>query len=300
MSAEPLVSVIVPIRRAQSTVRNTITSLLEQCRTVPAEIVAVVSEKDPSRKALEGLKAPALRVIVAPGRHGVPQLRRDGVWQSRGAWVVITEDHCVFPSGWLEGLVEDLPAGSAHIRGGPVVNGRTSLIGWAQYFTRYSSFMPPVAGGTTRTLPGNNACYPRALLARNSELLRDGFWEAEFNQSVAERQCTLSISPELGVEQRQQRGVFEYMFLRYRHGRCYGGRRFEFAPKAERRRLLWNIPLIPVVLFWRSARAVFRKGHNRSKFLLTSPLLAAYFLAWAIGEATGYVFGSGASCLDTD
>jgi glycosyltransferase involved in cell wall biosynthesis len=300
MSTAPLVSVIVPIRRAHKTIRATLLSLLDQCKSVPVEIVALVSEADPSREQLKDLTSPVLRLIVAPGRQGIPQLRRDGVRQSLAPWVIITEDHCVFPDGWLKGLIKDLPYNGNQVRGGPVLNGIPSLLGWAQYFTRYSSFMPPISSGDARALPGNNACYSRAVLTQNADLLRDGFWEAEFNVSILRRHCTLSISPELCVEQRQERGLFEYVALRFRHGRCYGGRRFRDSTRPERNRLLWTMPLIPGVLFWRAARSVFRKRQYRGQFVLASPLLCVYFSAWAAGEAVGYLFGTGTSCLDTD
>jgi len=160
--------------------------------------------------------------------------------------------------------------------------------------------MPPVGEGPVRALPGNSACYPRQVFIANANLLGEGFWEAEFNEALLQQNCTLWISPTLEVQQHQHRGILEYVALRYRHGRCYGGRRLRCASQPERKRLLRSIPFIPLALFFRAARAVWRKRRNRGRFLLVSPLLVVYFCAWATGEAVGYLFGAGQSCLDTD
>ncbi len=291
---------VVPIRLAQHTARATLSSLLEQCRDYPAEVIAVVSSDDPTLDSVRDLNHPRLRVIVKQGRAGVPQLRRDAVLASQAPFVMIAEDHCLYPSGWIRGLVEVVEKRGVAVSGGPVENGRTSYTGWAQYFTRYSGFMPPVTDGPIRGLPGNNACYRRELLISHRELLTAGFWEAEFNHAVLPETGPFWMSPSLAISAHQVRGTLEYASLRYRHGRCYGARRVASVSSGERRWLLLQASLIPATLFARAARAIFRKRRRRKEFFLTTPLLLIYFGAWGLGELVGYLFGSGSSCLETD
>ena len=286
------VSIVVPVRRAEATIQATLADLLGQDCCEPFEVVAVVSPNDPAVAALALIKNPHLRVIIASTPCGVPQLRRDGVRSCHAPFVAITEDHCRLPAGWIRGLMAAMEAHGADIGGGPVGNGRRSVTGWAQYFTRYSAFMPPVAEGFTGSLPGNNACYRREILTTHSELLREGFWEAEFNHAVALAGCKMWMAPTLEISQRQQRGPLEFIPLRFRHGRCYGARR------AEKNWLV--APLIPLILFLRGARAVFGKRRDRIRYLSVSPLVFVYLLSWAAGEITGYLFGAGPSCLETD
>lgn len=291
MSA-PRVSVVVPVRKADLTIQATLADLLGQDCLEPFEVVAVVSPDDPTATTLGLLADPRLRVIIASAPCGVPQLRRDGVRSCDAPFVAITEDHCRFPSGWIRDLMAAIEAHGADISGGPVSNGRRSVTGWAQYFTRYSTFMPPVTEGFTRSLPGNNACYRREILLAHSELLCEGFWEAEFNHELLRAGCKMWMTPSLEVSQRQERGLFEYIPLRFRHGRCYGARR------AKKHWLA--APLIPLILFLRAARAVFSKRRDRVLYLYVSPLVFIYIVCWAAGEITGYLFGSGQSCLETD
>ena len=152
--------------------------------------------------------------------------------------------------------------------------------------------MPPVTEGFTRSLPGNNACYRREILLAHSELLREGFWEAEFNHALLRAGCKMWMAPSLEVSQRQQRGLLEYIPLRFRHGRCYGARR-------DRKPWL-AAPLIPMVLFLRAARAVFSRRRDQIVFVAVSPFVFVYMVSWALGEVAGYLFGAGQSCLQTD
>jgi len=294
----PELSIVAPVRRAEATVGATLAALLEQCRSLPVEVIAAVAEDDPSRAVLERQNAPGLRVIVVPGRQGIPQLRREGVWQARAPWVVITEDHCLFPPEWVRNFLESAGTGERKVCGGPVLNGVPSLAGWVLYFSRYSAFLPPVAEGPVRTLPGTGACYPRDLLLEHSALLREGFWEAELNEALARRNVIFWMSPDLAVKQHQRRGLLEFIALRFRHGRCYGARRMAAARSRAWMGLLLRAPLAPFALLARSAWAVFRKRRYRRRFFLASPLLFLCFCSWAGGEAVGYLLGG--HSMETD
>ncbi len=284
------IAVVVPVRRAESTIGRTIASLTEQTKGLDAEIIVAVSDADPTCKLVRSLQLDyGFRLLVIPGRHSVPELRRDAVRATEAAYVFITEDHCVFPDAWIPRLVDALDG--AVVSGGGVKNGRRSWTGWAQYFTRYAIFQPPLENGLTRHLPGNNACYKREVLERYGHLLKDGFWEAEFNAEVVKSEPFRMVA-DCEVIQHQRRGLFEYIPLRFQHGRCYGARRPD--------RNLARVPLIPAILFWRAVRAVFSRRGNRLRFLILSPVLLAYFAAWAAGEAWGYCFGAGDSCSHTD
>jgi hypothetical protein len=287
-----IVSVVIPVRLAQATIESTLEAAIAQARDLGGEVIAAVWRGDSSFEIVKSVAAreeDVLRIVVADQRCGVPQLRRDGVCAARASWVVITEDHCLFPSGWLAGLL----ASEGDVRGGGVSNGRFSYAGWAQYFTRYSAFLPPVPKGMTRRLPGTGACYSRQLL--NSPSLADGFWEAEFNGELLGRGVRFFMDPALTVAQRQQRGWLEFAALRFRHGRCYGGRR-----GGSKLGLLLRAPLILVILMWRAIREELHQRYHLGWFVLTLPLLICYFLAWSLGEATGYMFGPGGSCRSTD
>lgn len=300
MSPGPRTSVILPVRQAARTIEATLASLASQ-RHDSYEIVAAVCAHDSAapflRKAAQ--RNPRLRLIECTGEAGVPQLRRDAVAKARGVeYIALAEDHCVYPPAWLSGLEAALLPAEAAVAGGPVANGRRTFAGWAQYFTRYSAFLPPKSPGPATHVPGNNACYLASVLRARGERLAEGFWEAEFNDSLRAEGLPLRMTG-VTVEQRQHRGWLAYLPLRYLHGRCYGARRMQAAGAPARSRLWRRAPFIPIVLFARAARAALRSPH-RVAFLLTSPLLFAYQTAWAAGEILGYLAGPGAAATRTD
>ena len=144
------------------------------------------------------------------------------------------------------------------------------------------------------------ACELAATWIERPEIrrLRDGFWEAELNEALSSQNVTFWMSPALAVKQHQRRGLLEYIALRFRHGRCYGARRIIKAQTREWLLLVLRTPLVPFVLFARSARAVFTKRQHRDKFLLAVPLLFLCYCSWAGGESLGYLLGGGS--VETD
>jgi glycosyltransferase involved in cell wall biosynthesis len=293
-------SVVVPVRDAARTIRDTIRSLLSQ-RFESFEVIAVVSADDPSLALLREFQGDSrLKIRIAPGRCGVPQLRRDGLLAAAAPWIAITEDHCILPPHWLREASSRMAAGDWAACGGPVANGRRSWVGWAQYFTRYASFLPPVREAASLSLPGNSACYRRESLLAQAGLLADGFWEAEINQALSGGGSRLWMTPALAVEQRQHRSLLEFLALRFRHGRCYGARRMARLSASSRTGLFLRSPIIPLVLFGRVLRSLIAKPHYWIPFLPAAPLVLVYQVSWAIGEALGYLTGAGRSCLQTD
>lgn len=283
------VSVLVPVRRAETTLRTTVDSLRAACHDVEHEIVVAFSEADPTASIAQKLQG--VKLVSRTELASVPQLRRDALRASTGEFVAITEDHCTFPHGWLETLIAAADAHPASAWGGPVANGRTSWLGWAHFFTRYTAFLPPGRAAYTAHLPGNNALYRRQDLLGIATEWADGFWEAELNAVLARESGPFWFAPQACITQHQQRGLFEYASLRYRHGRCYGAR----CGKPH------SVPVLFVatLLFWRGLRAAARAG-ELPRFLVLSPLLGVYYSCWALGEAAGYLFGPGNSCGNTD
>ncbi len=301
-ASSPDISVVVPLRHARETAVRTLRALLDQCRAHEAEIIAVVSTGDATREVLGQLESEArLRVIEMAGRRSVPQLRGEGVRAARGRLVAITEDHCLFSPGWVDGLIEAHRGRDAAAVGGPVENGRTaSALDWAIYFSRYAGSMPPLPRGAARALPGNNACYKREVLEGLAALYAEGFWENDVNRELLARGYVLWLEPELVVTHNKPYRFPPYLALRYRHARCFGGMLAARLSAGGRLRRIVLSPLIPALLLLRAARAVIAKGRRRREFLVALPALLLCYLVWFWGELAGYLRGPGDTCSETD
>jgi hypothetical protein len=78
----------------------------------------------------------------------------------------------------------------------------------------------------------------------------------------------------------------------------FHGRSFARVRAAERGLRRWQrlalaalCPLLPFLLFLRTARRVFRSRAYRKEFLAASPLVFAGLAAWSWGELVGYLCG---------
>ena len=298
----PDISIVVPIRFAEQTAVATVSALLDQCRGLAAEIIVVVSVEDPTREAIRPLAGdPQLRVVEMAGRRSVPQLRGEGVRASRGRLVAITEDHCLFSRNWVAGLIEQLSLREIAAVGGPVENERTGgPLDWAIYFSRYLGSMPPIPMGSTRSLPGNNACYRREALEAVAAIFAEGFWENDVNNELLARGYLLWLEPSLVVTHNKPYRFFPYLVLRYRHARCYGGMIAQKLTGVGRARRAILSPLIPALLMLRAVRGIRAKRRRQGQFLLAAPALLLCYLVWFWGELAGYLRGPGATCSETD
>ncbi len=300
MSEDREMSVVVPVRLAPETAVSTLHALLDR---QGLEVIAVVSTEDPSALLLHQLKTqrPALEVVEVPGACSVPQLRAQGIRRARGRLVAITEDHCSFSEPWPAALAPSLDNPKVGAAGGPVINGcRGGIVEWVIYFSRYAMAMPPASRGAAKSLTGCNACYRRELLESLQDIYRDGFWEHEVHQELLARGMRLWLEPDASVAHGKRYGLIRYCTLRFQHGRCFAARRFptlEFW--ALQARILLS-PLTPLLLLYRAGRAVFSKRQRRWEFLACSPLLLLLYAAWVVGELSGYLFGPGGSCSQTD
>ncbi|MBI3665128.1 MAG: glycosyltransferase [Acidobacteria bacterium] len=302
MEAGLELSIVVPVRLAEETILQTLRALLDQCRPLPAEVIAVVSSADPTAEVLRTLpSSPQLRVIEVAGPHSVPQLRAEGIRAARGRLVAITEDHCLFSACWAAGLIEVHKNQAAEAIGGPVENGRCgSALDWAIYFSRYLSSMPPLGRGPAAALPGNNACYKREVLDAHRSLFADGFWEFDFHNELLARGGKLWLEPGLAVTHNKPYRFGAYLALRCRHARCFGGMLGLRLGAASRLRRIVLSPLVPVVLAFRSLRTVQEKKRRQREFLLSFPALLLCYLVWFWGELVGLLFGPGDACSQTD
>jgi glycosyltransferase involved in cell wall biosynthesis len=302
METPPEISVVVPVRFAETTIARTVEALLAQCRTIESEVLAVVSTADPTHKVLRSLAGePKLRVIEVAGRRSVPQLRAEGIRAARGRLVAITEDHCLFSEGWLEGFIQGHQARDAAAIGGPVENGRTSCpLDWAIYFSRYLGSMPPVRLGSAGGLPGNNACYRREVLEDLARFYKDGFWEHDFNRELKACGYVLWQDPSLVVTHNKPYRFFPYLALRYRHARCYGGMIAEPLGIGARLRRTLLSPLLLLLLPLRGFLTLRTKARRRREFLLAFPALLLCYWVWFGGELAGYLGGPGGTCSETD
>lgn len=217
----------------------------------------------------------------------VPELWRDGIDAATGEAVALTISPMRVAADWvptLRGLLV-----TSDVVGGAIDPGEgLRLPDWAEYFCRYARDMLPFEPHPCLDLPGDNAGYRRAALTRTRDVWRDGFWEPEVHRAVHEQGGTLRHEPALVVRQGRSAGFWEFLAQRLRHGREYGRARGRRSSSGRNLAGVAGAAVVPVVLVARTGREVFRRRRYRARLLAALPILLAYDLAWAAGEALGH------------
>ncbi|HEY8062928.1 MAG TPA: hypothetical protein VID74_09025, partial [Gemmatimonadales bacterium] len=204
------------------------------------------------------------------------------------------EDHIVVPRRWARDLL--LARTTAQAVGGAVCNAATEhLVDWAAFLCEYSQLMPPIEGGASEFLAGNNVVYDRVLLERHRNATHAGRWENHLHHALRAGGVTLVCRPDIVVGHRKHYTAGEYFAQRFLYARSYSDARV--AGRSAIVRAAWGAAAfaLPPLLFWRTVRRSLRKRVDRALVWRAMPLIAVFACAWAAGEITGYWFGSGDS-----
>ena len=102
-SLEPAVSIVVPARNAESTLRDCVTSLLRLDYPVQRREIIVVDNgsSDATSASIQDLPV----TLLTERRRGPSWARNAGIEASKGEIIAFTDADCIVTRGWLHGLV---------------------------------------------------------------------------------------------------------------------------------------------------------------------------------------------------
>jgi hypothetical protein len=166
---------------------------------------------------------------------------------------------------------------------------------WAVYFCRYSSYMPVFSPRFAEDLAGDNCSYKRDALMASMPDAAAGFWETFVHREMRRRGEQLWVDPAPVVTYCGGLLTSRFLQRRYRHGRYFAARRGHAFGVGARLARAAAFPAVAALLLSRIAARVWRHGRHRAKFALALPLVTVFLLAWAAGEAAGYLRGAPAA-----
>ncbi|MBI1745723.1 MAG: hypothetical protein HYR55_03945 [Acidobacteria bacterium] len=225
----------------------------------------------------------------------VPEMWSMGIEQARGEIVALTAAHCTPGDGWVAEILRAHQAEYAAIGGAIEIQPLASIIDWAIYFCRYSSYMTPFTARTVSDLAGDNVSYKRIALASCEHILRNGFWEPFIHAELRDHGFQLFLDPAIVVFQGHSFGFLGFMRQRFDHGHKYGSLRVATLTTGKRARLILLFPAIPFLLLYRCARRVMSKRRHRIRLVVSLPILLLFFLSWSLGELIGHCTGQPAT-----
>lgn len=283
-------SIIVASCNASASIRDCLGCLVQQA-DAGIELIVVDNSDDGSADIVRN-NFPQVQMMTRPRDALINELWSAGIRQSKGKIVALTTAHCIPASDWIKQVLDAHIETAAGVGGAIDGDTKSGVVDWAVCFCRYNRFMPPMVAGEVDDIAADNASYKRVPLFRHEAQWRDGFWEPQLHRALAREGQALRVAPAMLVRHRHSYNFPEFMKQRFLHGQKYGSWRASTLSPATRVLMLIASPLIPFVLLQRTARRVLGKGRHQAKFIAAFPLVAAFFFAWACGEAMGYARGS--------
>jgi hypothetical protein len=288
-------SVIVAAQDAGPHLRECLAALSAQFDPREMEVVVADGSGRPDVDKLAE-QFPAFHLLPFAPPISVPRLWWEAIAASKGRIVALTIENCVPAPDWARRML------AAHAKDGPAAIGgaiamdpRGSLADWAVYFCRYSSYMPGFSPRFAEDLAGDNCSYMREALMAEMPDLAEGFWETFVHRGMRRRGEHLQLDPAAMVTYRGGLPPWRFLRRRYRHGRYFAARRGRDFGAGARLVRAASFPAVAAVLLGRIAARVWRRRRFRTRFALALPLVTAFLLAWAAGEAAGYLRGASAA-----
>jgi hypothetical protein len=280
-------SVIVAVQHAQENVPD-IMCALRHALHADVELIFCHTLADPDVPTLVGNQG-QVRTVCCPEGSLIPHLWRDGILAARGERIGTTTAHCIPAADWVDALVaadlEMTPVLAGTIENDPAADAK----GRAIFLQRYAAFAPPQQRHEVHDPAADNALYRRSDLLRHIDLLKRGFWEPSFHKQFRAEGSRFALDPRLRVIHRNRYSAYQYMCQRVAHGREFGFTRASAHPFSHRLVLVLLAPgVFPLMLSRILRRALGKPGLRRQ--LATAWLWLPWFiLAWAAGEASGYL-----------
>lgn len=292
--AAPALSVVVPSVNGFDDLSGTLEALERQRADVVLEVL-VVDRLGPALRQLVASRFPLVRMLEIDADATIPHMRAVAFAAATAPAVAVLEDHVIVPDGWAKAMLR-AQTPSTPVVAGAVENAATEhLVDWAAYLCEYSHCTPPLPAGPVDWLTGNNVVYPRELLERYRTIIESGAWENRLHDAFKADGIPLTCRPEIVVGHKMHYSIGLYMSQRYLYSRSYAGARAEGAGFAKRMAMGAASLALPPLLFWRTVSRIRAKGRHTGELVRSLPLLALFVVAWAAGEAVGYVAGPGDS-----
>ena len=291
----PRLSVIIASVNGLPSIDDCLSSLEKEAREVDCEVVVANRCQDGTAQHI-AQTFPWVKLLTFSRQLSVWELRARALAEASGDIIVVTEDHCIVPEGWVSEILKAHQLGYMVV-GGAVENGMTDrIIDWAAFLCEYSSAMLPIPAGEVEGIPGNNAAYKREVLKLDDCSTDRSFWDWFLHEELKKNGIRFLSVPSIVVHHTKRFGFLQFLAQRFHYSRSFAGVRRSLISPSRRVGYLLASPLLPLVMASRVARNVLiEKRRCYRQFVLAIPSLTAFWVSYAIGEFVGYLLGPGSS-----
>ena len=287
------VSVIVPSWNSSKTIQRCLQALQDQTGDCPYEIIVVDSSTDGTSEMV-ARHFPTVRLLHFSDRCFPGDARNLGIAQARGQILAFTDADCIVERDWIVTLVEAHKNPSPNIGGSVDIGNPERPVTWAAYFCEFSQWIPQSESRHMVEIPTCNLSLKRWIFEQHGPFLAGTRCsDTAFHWKLGQAGFPPLFVPairisHLNIDQLRR-------FLRHEFHLGWAFARIRITERklglVKQYALLLGSPALPLLLFYRIARRVFRARTYRRQFLLFSPLVFLGVAAWSAGEFIGYLLG---------
>lgn len=300
----PLVSIVIPARNAQATIKKCIDSILQQSYRNYELIIINDGSTDKTAQILAGY--PQAKILITPGT-GPSKARNTGIAQAKGEFVAFTDADCVVDYHWIEellkGFINERIAGVGGIQKSPAddscfgrkVHEFLATFGFISDYIRTSHQIRPVNHN-----PSCNVIYRKSVLTELTGFLED-LWpgeDVELDYRIRKKGYLLMFNPKAAVFHYRPNNLRDFSRMMFRYGRAQGW-------LVKKYGFFRRIHLVPVFILLLSLLFLWNTIFGLSVFILTvavifirllmktnSPFLMSWLFfetifAWNLGFLSG-------------
>jgi glycosyl transferase family 2 len=285
----PRLSVVIASQAAPPQAEECLTALSAQA----SESVAIVfvNNGTDDTAAFVRQKFPQVRVLSVGARALVPELWEAGIRATNAEIVALGTVNCVPADGWVAGIFNAHRRPVAGVGGTIACDPEAGVLDRAVYLCRYSAYMPPAREGPVSDIAGDNASYKRVAIEQCKDAWRRGFWEADVHQALARAGHGLWLDPAVTVVFSNGFSFGGFLCQRFQHGMRFARDRSARLARWQRGLRVAFWPAVPLLMLLRVARRAPARRLLGGRFAFALPILAVFFVGWALGEAVGYLRG---------
>jgi hypothetical protein len=290
------ISAILLMVHEFAAIRKILSHLCTQTKKDQIEIVIVTVSPNGSLVETAELDAVGAWQIVEVAEMRTPESGwAAGIRRARSSVVVLCEDHSFPEPNWAEALIEahrsDCSAVAPIMRNG----NRESAISCADFLLSFLDWSFPNESGTVSSCPGHNTSYKTNVLREYDANLEE--WlnpERVLHVDLASKGHRMLLTTAAATRHVNVSLVHSYLGHSFGGGRLFSGARAATWSGGRAVFYACASPIVPLLRLFRIVKYLDTAGKRKeARFWASLPWMTVGLLWHAMGEAVGYLAGSG-------
>jgi hypothetical protein len=257
------------------------------------EVVIVALGAEPGRLAPDDGFA-SVRVVEASSELSLEQARALGVRHAKAPVVFLGETHSFPHPDFAEALMEAHEGPWAAVMPAMENANPKSAISTANLVLDYGAWLSPGPAREVETVTDFNCSFKREALLGITRSLEEVFEDrGSLPGDLLARGHRLYLDPAARLAHLNVATPRAWLVERYLAGRVLGGARAARWPRSRRLLYLIGVAAVPILQLVRGLRVARRLRLPRLRYFTVVPSIFVGSVAWTVGEAFGYVGGTG-------